>query len=70
MLLEEKFFRENPDKGRMVHFELGGSVFYANNLPVFMREQLGRTYTEWSWDRMDRVCFTIYNIHTYLLLLN
>ena len=35
----------------MIHFELAGSLFYANNLPVFIRNELIKTYNEWSWDR-------------------
>jgi hypothetical protein len=52
---ENTFFTENPNKGKLIHFELGGSVFYANNLPNFIRKELAVTYPEWSWDRMDDI---------------
>jgi len=50
---EEDFFAKNPDKGKIIHFELGGSVLYANNLPPFIRKELAITYPKWSWDRMN-----------------
>ena len=30
-----------------------GSIFYANNLPPFIRRELAITYSKWNWDRMD-----------------
>ena len=39
----------------MIHFELTGSLFYANNLPAFIRNELIKTYNKWSWDRQNKI---------------
>ena len=52
---EINFFNEHPEKGKIIHFELAGSLFYANILPAFIRNELIKTYNKWSWDRLNKI---------------
>ena len=45
----------------MIHFELTGSLFYANNLPAFIRNELIKTYNKWSWDRQNKITKMIFD---------
>ncbi|KAL9656108.1 hypothetical protein ABK040_007726 [Willaertia magna] len=62
--VEEAFFRDYPQLGKFIHWQILGSILNATDVPEILRKEIA--LHEKSWDKIDHLAKRVELLHDYV----